>query len=199
MKKEPLFAFGIAALILVLLAASGAFAMPFGNFGKRGMFGNNSTMSFFGNNDTMQLRGFEIGIFGNNTAIKEAIKNDDYEAYMTALEESWKAYKARITEEKFNELVKHQKQMEETRAAMQEKMGKIQQALENKDYSAWKEAIGDSPHEAKLAEVITEENFNTYVEMQKAMQTHDFEKANQLAQELGLRGKGEVRGFGIPR
>jgi len=193
MKKETMFGFGIAALLLVLLAAAGAFAMPFGNSGKRDMFGNNSTMPVFGNNTKMPFGGFEIGVFGNNDAIKEALKNGDYEAYLTALEESWKAYKAQITEERFNTMVEQSKKRSDEETAMQEAREKIQQVLDNGNYAAWKEAVADSPHEAKLAEKITEENFPTFVEMQKAMQSGDFEKANELAEKLGL---AKEEGFG---
>lgn len=186
MKKAPLFS--ISALLLVGLVAAGAFAMPFGGFGKRGMF-------------------------GSNDAIKEALEAGDYEAYMSALEENWKAYKAELTEERFNEIVERHNQMAENRAAMQETREhryqemaekrvamqetneKIQQALENGDYNAWKEAVSTSGRSSRIAEKITEENFDTYVKLHEARQNKDWETAKELAEELGLGKQGIYKGF----
>lgn len=161
---------GIVALLFIAMVAAGAFAfggaggMPFGGFGG------------------MRLE--------ESDALKEAVENGDYEGYMAALEESWQAYKAEVTEDKFNEIVQRHNEMSQKMAEMQEAREKVQQDLENKDYNAWKEAIGNSPCEAKLAEVITKENFDTFVEMHNAMQSGDFDKAKQLAEELGIEGQG---------
>lgn len=124
--------------------------------------------------------------FGNEVA-REALEAGDYATWKEAMT-------AGLTEDRFNQLRERHTQMAEKRVAMQETREKVQQALEAGDYNAWKEAIGDSPRGAKSTEVITEDNFETFVEMHNAMQSGDFETAKQLAEELGLKGFGK---FGI--
>lgn len=80
-----------------------------------------------------------------------------------------------------------QLQEKETRMAeMQAKQTVVQTAIDANDYNAWKTAIANCPRAEELTEKITEDNFGTYVEMHKAMQT-----AQEKAKELGLeRGRG---------
>ena len=61
----------------------------------------------------------------------------------------------------------------------------MQEAMEQ-GYDAWKQAVSDSPRGERIAELITEENFNTFVAMYNARQSGDFETAHELAEELGL-------------
>lgn len=71
--------------------------------------------------------------------------------------------------------------MEELKAKMEEHRQKVEQALENADYQAWKQVISENGHEDFLAEKITEENFPKFVEMHKHMK-----EAEKIAEELGL-------------
>ena len=74
----------------------------------------------------------------------------------------------------------------------------IQQALDNKDYSAWKTAVGDN----KLTQTITQDNFAQYLQMQDLIkQGQDkFTQAQAIAKTLGLSGESkgfEGRGMGM--
>lgn len=162
MKKAPIF--GVISLLLIGLVAAGALAMPFGGFGKIG--------------------------FGSNDAMSQAMQAGNYEDYMTALEDNWKTYKAEMTEEKFNQLAERHSQMADRRAAMQESHEQIQQAIEAGNYEAWAEAISTSGRNSRMAELITEENFNTYSKLHQARQNQDWESAKQLSEELGLEEQG---------
>lgn len=56
----------------------------------------------------------------------------------------------------------------------------ILEAIENNDYNAWKELVGDRP----IADQINESNFAKFVEMHQLI-----DQARQIGQELGLKGK----------
>jgi len=77
----------------------------------------------------------------------------------------------------------------------------IEAALEAGDYDAWKELMGGK---GRVSEVVTEENFTTFVAMHEAVENGDFEKAKELRKELGLGwrqqdGQGFQRGMGMMR
>lgn len=120
--------------------------------------------------------------FGNEAA-REALESGDYAAWKDAMI-------AELTEERFNQLRERHTEMEQKRAEMQENMEQVQQAIEAGDYDAWVEAVADSPGGNRLTEVITEENFDTFVAMHEARQSGDLETARSLAEELGLGGFG---------
>ena len=63
-----------------------------------------------------------------------------------------------------------------------QKMEDARLAIQNNDYSAWKEAIGEHP----LAETITEENFPKLVEAHNLMQAGNFEEAKEIREALGV-------------
>ena len=71
---------------------------------------------------------------------------------------------------------------------MQERHDAMQTALENGDYDAWKGIIDSRP---RISDVITEDNFDQFVEMHQLMQDGDREGAQEIAEELGLPGKGK--------
>ncbi|MBN2250583.1 MAG: hypothetical protein JW724_00730 [Candidatus Altiarchaeota archaeon] len=89
---------------------------------------------------------------------------------------------------------------EENRAAMQQKMeeqkAKLDAAVQAGDYESWKTLVLETPRGETLTEVITEENFQKYAEMQDHLQ-----KAGAMAEELGFPGigKGMRGGFGKMR
>lgn len=67
-------------------------------------------------------------------------------------------------------------------------------AFDNLDYEAWKELMGDR---GRVTEVITEENFDLFAEMHELAQMGDLEGANEIREQLGLRGRsGEPVGAG---
>lgn len=59
----------------------------------------------------------------------------------------------------------------------------MQTAFENGDYAAWKELMGDR---GRVTQLVTEENFPTFVEMHDLMVAGDTEGAKTLRAELGL-------------
>ncbi len=111
---------------------------------------------------------------GERGAIQTAIENNDYGAWKTAVEST-------LTEERFNEMQARRAEMDERRAA-------IDAAFEARDYGAWVEAMSenDNGRGNRMAEFVTEENFSLFAEMHEAMQSGDFEKAEEIRAELGL-------------
>lgn len=71
----------------------------------------------------------------------------------------------------------------EDRAAMIE-------AIESGDYAAWSELMGDRPH----SDLVTEDNFDRFVEMSRLFHEGDVEGANAIREELGLPDRGLHRG-----
>jgi len=160
MKKAPIL--GILAVLLVGLIAVGAFASPFRGKGRGG------------------------GMLYDNDDAKTALETGDYAAFVSAMEEQGQSGRfAELTEEQFNEMVERNAEMEEQRAAMQEQHDAVHAALEAGDYAAWKEAVSNLGHDSALVEKITEDNFDTYVEMHNKL-----EEAKALAEELGLERPG---------
>jgi len=68
-------------------------------------------------------------------------------------------------------------------------------AFENGDYDAWKALMEESGRVSRVLEVITEENFDQFVEMRELRQAGDIEGAREIAEELGL-PRGPGHGFG---
>jgi len=66
-----------------------------------------------------------------------------------------------------------------------EQRSAVFEALENSDYNAWKEAVGE---ESPILDKITEENFAQLAEAHKLMQEGKFDEARAIREELGLRG-----------
>ncbi len=85
-----------------------------------------------------------LGSVQGNEAVKQALENGDYEAFVEAVASG-------ITEEHFEQM---QERYQQRTAVMQ--------ALEAGDYKAWVEAIESRP---KITDKITEENFDKFVEM----------------------------------
>ncbi|MBU1120320.1 MAG: hypothetical protein ABIE23_03180 [archaeon] len=126
---------------------------------------------------------YAFGGFQGNEAAKNALENEDYDAFIQALPETGKCgnIAERMTEENFHQLT------EQYRAR-----ASVEQALEDGDYDAWVEAIESRP---KITDLITEENFDSFVELHNARKSGDHETANALAEELGL-NQMPMRGFG---
>lgn len=65
----------------------------------------------------------------------------------------------------------------------QERHESMTQAFENQDYQAWKELMQGK---GRVAEVVTEENFNRFAEAHRLVQEGKVEEARQIRQEMGL-------------
>ena len=114
-------------------------------------------------------------------AIRGAVQNGDYAA--------WKAVKeSGLTQERFNKLRARHLEMEKRRSA-------IEAAFEANDFEAWKSAVSESGRGSKMLEFVNKDNFALFAEMHKAMQSGNFERANEIRAELELPDKGAC-GFG---
>jgi hypothetical protein len=74
----------------------------------------------------------------------------------------------------------------------EEKCSIMQEVFENMDYNSWKEIMSENTRKGRVLEIVNEDNFELFVEAHKAKINGDFEKANELRQELGLNN-----GFGL--
>ena len=125
--------------------------------------------------------------------IRQAIEAGDYDAWKEAVS-------AKLTEENFNKLVERHQAMSEKREMMQEHRQAIEAALEAEDYEAWKAAMDGLERGPKIDEVITEENFDTFVQLHEARKSGDFETVQELSEELELeKGFGPRKGLGCGR
>ena len=70
----------------------------------------------------------------------------------------------------------------------------VQTALDNSDYSAWKEAIESRPN---ITDYINEDNFDKYIEMRNLMREGKTDEADAIREELGL-PDGPIDGMGGP-
>ncbi len=75
----------------------------------------------------------------------------------------------------------------------------MEQVFDNLDYDAWVTLMTESGRSQRVLNVITEDNFETFVEAREAGKSGDFERASELRAELGLRngnGPKDGNGFG---
>jgi murein L,D-transpeptidase YafK len=139
------------------------------------------TAAFAGN----QRFNFSHGVQDmNNTAAQDAIASADYGSWKEAMLES---YSATLTEDRFNKEVE-----------MYQSRKTVQDALDSGDYTAWKDAVDSKG----LTSLITEDNFDAYVQFQNALQSGDMDTAMQLGDELGIgmeSGMGHGFGRGMER
>ena len=70
----------------------------------------------------------------------------------------------------------------------------IEEALENLDYDTWSYLMDGR---GRVTQVINEDNFEQFVEAHELAEDGDYEEADEILQELGLRGgSGEPVGTG---
>lgn len=62
----------------------------------------------------------------------------------------------------------------------------VRDAIENNDYSAWKEAVAEMPNGENILAKIDESNFSQLVKMHTLMQSGDRDAAEEIREELGL-------------
>jgi hypothetical protein len=116
--------------------------------------------------------------FGNKEEINNALENNDFDAWKTAMTQQ-------LTEENFNKMVeRHQK-----RAEFREHKEEIHAAIEAGDYETWSSLIEETPMADKF-DVITAENFDLFAEMHNARLDGDHETAQEIADSLGLECQG---------
>ena len=111
-------------------------------------------------------------------AFNQALEDGDYEAW---LEVASTECKQGLTEERFTAMsARHTEQVER-----REELEKI---LDENDFEAWSDFISESDDwgRGKISEVITEENFSTFVAMHEAIEAGDATRAKELREELGL-------------
>lgn len=130
---------------------------------------------------------------GNFTGTEQGFDSDAMEQIRTAIEnndfQAWKQiHENNLTEENFNAIKKRTQErvnlMEERNQAREE----IQTAIQNGDYTAWKTLMeeNNNPRNEEMLSAVNEENFHLFSEMHNAMQSGDFDSAQQIREELGL-------------
>ncbi|MFA6319600.1 MAG: hypothetical protein WCX66_01605 [archaeon] len=65
----------------------------------------------------------------------------------------------------------------------------MEQAINNKDYATWLELMTNEGRAQRVTQVVTKENFETFVQMHNAQLANDLETAQKLRTELGLGAK----------
>ena len=64
-----------------------------------------------------------------------------------------------------------------------EHKAQVEEAIESGDYNTFRELMGDK---GRLAEVITEDNFDQFIQLHELKSEGKFEEAKELAKELDL-------------
>jgi hypothetical protein len=70
----------------------------------------------------------------------------------------------------------------------------VRQAVENGDYNAWQELIGQHERAQKMFENVNADNFYLLNELHQAKENRDMERAKEIAEQLGL--KRPMKNFG---
>lgn len=65
----------------------------------------------------------------------------------------------------------------------------MEQAMNNKDYATWFELMTNEGRTPRVTQLVTEENFETFVQIHNAKIANDLETAQKLRTELGLGAK----------
>ncbi len=75
----------------------------------------------------------------------------------------------------------------------EERHDAIEDALESNDYDAWYDLMTEDGRHPGIVDVVTEDNFETFVQAHDAMEDGDQDTASALRTELGI---GEGNGLG---
>ena len=153
----------------------------------------------------------------DNTAARDAISNNDFAAWQTAVGDN--AISEKITQDNFGQFVQMHNLREQGKAKFDEaqaiakdlrieKQGRMMKgggqqgmmgngdalaAIEAGDYNAWKEAVGDSP----ITEQINEGNFARFVEIHQLMEDKKFDEVKVIRDELNLTNEGKPHFMGM--
>lgn len=114
--------------------------------------------------------GTEYSIISSDNA-KTALASNDYVGFVKAAQDN---LASSITQERFAAMAKNYQSREA-----------ISKAIDDGNYQEWAAAV-EAASPPKITDVITQANFATYVQMQKALQSGDMATAKELAQQLGL-------------
>lgn len=149
---------------------------------------------------TTEVRAQRGKMSPENEAVRTAIENKDYPAWVTAVTNSPRGDEllSKVNEgnfARFIEMLEAQKNGDETtaetiraelglptKAEMTAQREAITTALDNNDYEAWKVAMANSPKESDmLSKIDTEAKFQLLVEMH-----NNHERNEAISTELGL-------------
>ncbi len=73
----------------------------------------------------------------------------------------------------------------------------MENAFESLDYDAWYQLMTENGRHPRVVDVVTEDNFETFVQAHEAGENGDYETAAELRAELGLnKGNGPRDGTG---
>ena len=123
--------------------------------------------------------------------VETAIEDGDYDAFVDATQD---ARRGTPSQEQFEDMVQRHQAHE-----------KVEQAMEEKNYDLWLAAVQDLPHAQDMADLISEDEFELFLDMHEAREEGDFDEAQEIADELGLQrpqkqGKGShQKGMGQHR
>lgn len=131
----------------------------------------------------MELRGGSIDS-EERDAIEGALESGDYDTWAGLMETN---RTSNITKERFEEMV-------ERHGNNATRHDAIEEAIEANDYKTWSELSSEFDR-GRAFDVITEETFPKFVTMHNAMEAGDYEKADDLREELGLIGPRDGSGF----
>lgn len=74
----------------------------------------------------------------------------------------------------------------------------MENAFDTLDYDAWYALMTEDGRHPRVVDIVTEDNFQTFVEAHEAMEDGDYETATTLRAELGLNsGQGPKDGTGF--
>lgn len=127
------------------------------------------------------MMGFGGGNFDpeEREALNSALESGDYNTWSEIA--STQCANA-VTEDRFNEMVeRHTENMERHDA--------VEDILAKNDFEAWSDFISESDDDwgrGRLSEVVTEENFPTFVAMHEAIEKGDVVRVQELRGQLGL-------------
>ncbi|MFH1399871.1 MAG: hypothetical protein ABIG95_07245 [Candidatus Woesearchaeota archaeon] len=125
-----------------------------------------------------------FGGFGNREQVRAALDANDYTAWKQAMESG-------LTQERFEQMkqknMRHVQDIESRQA--------MRKAIENADYDGWKTIVeGMEPTPFIAEKILTQEDFNTLVEIHQARQNKDFDRVSVLQETLGLKRTGMGKG-----
>lgn len=178
-KKSVLVAGSIAFVFLI--AFSAVYAFP-GTF-----FGRMSDKV----SSSINPRNFAY----NDSAITTALQNNNYNAYMNALDAKWQAYRSSMTQDVFNKMVQDYNNKTSQMQQRQTANAQITQAIKDDSYTEWQQAISTLPKAPAFASKINATNFDTYVQLYNAQQSKNWTEVKTLSDELGIKGAPAVFGL----
>ncbi|MBT3691090.1 hypothetical protein HOG16_02505 [Candidatus Woesearchaeota archaeon] len=80
----------------------------------------------------------------------------------------------------------------------EDRHAEMEEVFDSLDYDAWIELMSESGRNPRVLDVVSEENFETFVLAHEAAENGDYETATRLRAELGLHnGEGPKDGTGF--